>query len=316
LTGATGPQGPTGAQGPTGDTGATGTAGATGPQGPPVSFKGTWDIGTPYNIGDAVAESGSSYIALLANTGVDPALDVSGSGGHWAVLANQGATGATGLTGATGPQGPTGAQGPTGDTGATGAAGATGPQGPPVSFKGTWDIGTPYNIGDAVAESGSSYIALLANTGVDPALDVSGSGGHWAVLSKGSSPNGGIPFTTVARTLTTDSYFNPLQALSSPTADDNIFTWVPVGCTISTLQVYSKYNEDLLVDLQFNTSGAPAATSTTGLFCTVLANGNSCTATTPATISAGTFLIFYITQSDGTTPPAGTGVIWTSFGCL
>jgi len=230
--GAAGPQGAAGPAGPQGATGLTGAAGATGPQGPPISFKGAWVDSAAYSIGDAVAESGSSYVALLANTGVDPATDVAGSGGHWAVLANQGVTGATGLTGAPGPQGPTGLtgatgpqgptgltgatgpqgptgltgatgpqgptgltgatgpqgptgltgatgpqgptgltgatgpQGPIGSTGADGAAGATGPQGPPVSFKGTWDIGTAYSIGDAVAESGSSYIALLANTGV------------------------------------------------------------------------------------------------------------------------------------------------------
>jgi hypothetical protein len=154
---------------------------------------------------------------------------------------------------------------------------------------------------------------LVATTGVDPFADVASSGGNWAVVDQGVSPNGGFPFTNVARTLTTDSYFNPLQALSSSTADDNIFTWVPVACTISALQVYSKFTEDLVVDLQSSPSGAGADLSETGMSCTVLAkNGNQCKASGPVTISAGTFLILHITGNDSD----GSGVIWTSFGCL
>lgn len=129
-TGATGPQGPigptglqgtTGAIGPAGPTGAVGPIGATGAQGPPVSFIGPWNGATPYSIGSAVSEGGTSYIALVANSAIDPATDVSGSGGHWAVLALAGTAGAAGPTGATGPAGP---------TGPIGATGATGPQGP------------------------------------------------------------------------------------------------------------------------------------------------------------------------------------------
>jgi hypothetical protein len=149
LTGATGPAGPTGSQGiqgpagPSGATGATGPVGATGVQGPPVAFRGPWTSSTTYAIGDAVFESGTSYIALVANVATDPATDVSGSGGHWAVLAEQGAMGATGpagppgpmgligATGATGPAGPIGPQGSIGLTGATGATGAAGPTGAP-----------------------------------------------------------------------------------------------------------------------------------------------------------------------------------------
>jgi len=104
----------------------------------------------------------------------------------------QGPAGSTGAAGAIGPQGPigpagaTGPAGPLGPTGLTGPAGvtgATGPQGPPVTFRGTWSSGTSYAIGDAVAESGNSYVALAASTAIDPATDVAGSGGHWAVLA-------------------------------------------------------------------------------------------------------------------------------------
>ena len=79
-----------------------------------------------YLIGDAVSENGSSYIALANNLNIDPAIDVAGSGGNWAVLALKGDTGATGAQGIQGIQGVQGPQGPTGSTGSTGATGATG----------------------------------------------------------------------------------------------------------------------------------------------------------------------------------------------
>ncbi|WP_052572540.1 collagen-like protein [Holophaga foetida] len=142
--GATGPQGPVGPAGPTGDqgaqgiqgiqgaTGAVGATGATGATGAVANFRNAWSSSTTYAAGDAVSEDGTSYVALTISTAIDPATDVSGSGGHWAVLASKGATGAQGVAGPTGPTGPTGAQGiqgPQGDTGAQGPAGVAGPQG-------------------------------------------------------------------------------------------------------------------------------------------------------------------------------------------
>jgi Collagen triple helix repeat (20 copies) len=102
ATGATGVQGPVGAVGPqgpigvTGATGATGAVGATGAQGPPVTFRGTWAAATTYAIGDSVFFQGTTYISLVAaNLGHQPDTDVTNSSGNWALLAQQGATGAT-----------------------------------------------------------------------------------------------------------------------------------------------------------------------------------------------------------------------------
>jgi hypothetical protein len=472
-----GAAGTPGTVGATGTTGAAGAAGATGATGPPVNFRNAWSNSAAYAVGDAVSENGSSYIALLANTDINPATDVSGSGGHWALLAAegavgaagsqgiQGATGAIGVTGSQGIQGPTGAVGATGSqgiqgasgavgatgaTGTTGATGAAGPTGPPVNFRNAWNSSATYAVGDAVSENGSSYIALLANTNVNPVGDISGSGGHWAILAaegatgaagsqgvqgpigatgatgsqglqgttgaagatgsqglqgaagatgatgsqglqgatgamgatgsqgiqgatgaagatgatgtagsngaaatvtigttttgaagtsasvtnsgstsaavfnftipQGAAGSGGgsttgIPFTTVSRSIGVSEYFNPVQALvaiSSPA--DNIFTWVAEQCTIPSVEVYSKYSEALIVDLQYNTSGSGSATTSLGLACSVAANGSGCTGTGPVTVNAGTFLIFYITQSGGTAP-AGTGTLWTAFTC-
>jgi hypothetical protein len=126
LTGAMGSQGPQGTVGPTGANGATGPAGATGPQGPPVTFRGVWNIGSTYAIGNTVSESGNSYIAIATGTAEDPATDVGSgtSGSYWALLAKKGDAGDVGTTGSAGPAGPQGSQGPAGETGATGAQGS------------------------------------------------------------------------------------------------------------------------------------------------------------------------------------------------
>lgn len=144
VIGMTGATGATGAVGPAGSTGATGPAGPQGPQGPPISFMGAWSNSTAYSIGDAVSEAGTSYIALTANTAINPATDIAG---NWAVLAQAGAMGAAG---AIGPQGPQGVAGPTGPQGATGPAGASGGGVSSVSYvteftnPGTGSAGTTY----------------------------------------------------------------------------------------------------------------------------------------------------------------------------
>jgi len=139
-TGPTGPQGPVGAMGPIGPTGPQGAMGATGAAGPPgatgpigpkgLNWKGTWSNTTAYALDDAVLSNGSSYIALVTNTNVQP------PAAAWGLLSQKGDTGPTGAGGAQGPTGATGAtgavgpQGPQGLTGADGAAGPPGPEGP------------------------------------------------------------------------------------------------------------------------------------------------------------------------------------------
>jgi Collagen triple helix repeat (20 copies) len=170
--GPAGPAGPQGLQGPAGAAGAAGAQGATGaagPQGPPVAnFTGNYVSSTNYGLHDAVSFNGSTYVSLVAgNVGNTPSL----SPGQWALLAAQGVAGPAG---AAGPAGPAGAIGPAGDVG------AAGPQGPPVSFLGGWLVGTSYSVGSAVSFGGSSYIALVANSGREP--DVSPT--FWGVLAQ------------------------------------------------------------------------------------------------------------------------------------
>ena len=95
------------------------------------NWKGAWDSGATYGVGDAVSFNGSSYISLTdTNTGNAP--DMSPS--DWDLIAQRGATGAvgaTGATGATGDQGPAGPQGLPGPPGPVGPQGETGPKGDP-----------------------------------------------------------------------------------------------------------------------------------------------------------------------------------------
>ena len=171
ATGASGPQGPAGPlglPGPTGATGPMGPAGAVGPQG--LTWQGLWNNSTTYALNSAVAYSGSTYISLVANnTSNQPG----NAPAAWSLLAAGGPTGVAGpagTTGATGPQGPTGATGPmglvgpAGQPGVPGAAGPAGPTGPQgLTWQNAWNAAQPYNLNDAVAYNGSSYISLVAN---------------------------------------------------------------------------------------------------------------------------------------------------------
>ncbi|HEY5913101.1 MAG TPA: tail fiber domain-containing protein [Verrucomicrobiae bacterium] len=125
ATGATGPQGPVGATGPQGLTGPAGAVGPIGPQGAVgVNWRGTWTAAASYPTNDAVAYSGTSWLAKQSNSNTPPV-----EGADWTTLAQKGDTGATGPQGAVGPQGPVGATGPQGSAGPVGATGPQGPQG-------------------------------------------------------------------------------------------------------------------------------------------------------------------------------------------
>ena len=100
-----------------------------------IVWRGPWSNITAYAINDAVSYQGSSYIASVNNTNLDPEANPE----TWSLLAQKGDTGLAGPTGAqgetgpqgfTGPVGPQGLAGPQGATGSQGAVGQAGPQGP------------------------------------------------------------------------------------------------------------------------------------------------------------------------------------------
>lgn len=107
-----------------------------GPQGPPgvdgqpgLVWKGPWQEGEIYEIGDAVMFSQQSFIATARTDGsISPAETA-----YWDLLSGRGAAGADGEPGQQGIQGFQGIQGdlgPTGPQGETGEVGAFGPMGP------------------------------------------------------------------------------------------------------------------------------------------------------------------------------------------
>jgi hypothetical protein len=102
-------------------------------------WKGAWNSGTSYNVGDAVSHDGSSYLAVTDNTNSEP------PSADWDVLAEKGDAG------------------PTGATGSTGATGAKG-----LNWRGTWSSVTAYVIDDAVTLNGTSYVAVANNTNSSP----------------------------------------------------------------------------------------------------------------------------------------------------
>jgi collagen type VII alpha len=234
--GATGPMGPLGYPGPPGVAGQPGTNGAVGPagaQGPigpqgvagPTGLKGmtwlgAWDANAPYQLDDAVAYLGSSYIAIHATSGIAPGAD---NGAFWSLLSSAGASGPAGLqgpqglmgvqgpagaNGATGPMGPQGIPGPTGADGTPGLQGpqgvqgtqglqglqglqgpiglqgVAGPQGtagaPGLVWLGAWNASAPYQLADAVEYLGSSYVAIHATGGIAPGAD---NGTFWSLLA-------------------------------------------------------------------------------------------------------------------------------------
>lgn len=166
ATGAAGPQGQQGSAGLQGPAGQRGLTGPAGPTGAPVNFQGAWSGTTTYATGDAVFYKGSAWIATVPVNGNPPGISPA-----WSLLAQQGDTGTTGAQGQ---------QGATGSTGAVGATGAQGLQGPAgLRWQGTYNPGTGYRTGDAVAYNGASYVSLAdVNTGVVP-----GTGPQWSLLA-------------------------------------------------------------------------------------------------------------------------------------
>ena len=336
---AQGPAGPAGAQGPAGATGAagaTGVVGPVGPQGPPASFQGTWVAATSYGAGSVVGFGGSSYVALTANVGREPDLSPT----FWAVLAQ---AGTPGVTGAQGPAGAPGAVGVTyrgvwvaatayhandvvvfggatylaattslgaepdvspaqwavlaqnGAVGATGAAGAAATVS--VGTVMTGAAGTQAN----VTNSGTANAAVLNFTIPQGVAGTGGSGGS------GGGGTSGIPFATVFHSV---SFTVPFQSVNNANGaaseSDSVLTWVPAGCTATTLNVLSHLTNTVTVTLR---QGTPGNMTNTALSCSVASEG-TCTVSGSVTVAAGDFVDYNVTGSSGT----ALG-IWTALAC-
>lgn len=223
--------------------GAAGTNGARG-----MTYRGAWSSSVGYVADDAVYLSGSSYIALAANTNNNPATDVAGGGGKWALLAAQGATGAAGPATVSIGSVTSGASAAVTNTGSSNAAvlnftlpkgdkGDAGAQG--LTWRGTWLAATAYSPADAVALNGASYIAVRATSNVNPGTDVSNAAGNWALLASAGAagsagatgPQGPAPTLSIGTVTTGATGTDASVSLTGPSNDLKLNFTIPRGAT-------------------------------------------------------------------------------------
>jgi hypothetical protein len=244
-------------------------------------FKGAWVSGYGYAANDAVTygSPSSTYLALMANTSQDPA-DYPAA---WAVLAQAGSVG---------PSGPTGAA-------------AT------ISVNPVTITGLP-GTSASVTNTGTSMAAVLQFTIPQGAAGPPGSGGS------GGSSTSGIPFASVSHVepaggspgLTVE-YYSVNNSNSSPNESASLLTWVPVGCTVAGLNVYSQLTAQTTLTLR--EFSAPASTPTTLVTCTLAAGPSSTVCSVPngTQVSPGYFIDLSIVSQNGPTNPA----LWTALAC-
>lgn len=274
-TGSTGTSGPAGTAGPPGQTGATGSQGPqglTGPAGiPGINFRSAWSSNINYQVNDAVTYTNSTWLAIASNSGVLPGSSPSA----WALLA---------AAGATGPSGPTGAA-------ATVAVGSVS-----TSAPGTAAIVT--NSGTATAAT-LNFIIPAGQTG--PA----GTGGGTGTAASTS----GIPFASVLHSVNYSyTFFSVNNATSASTETASVLTWVPNGCTATSLAVFSTQSSANGITVSLR-SGTPGAMQLAGLSCTATAN-NRCVATGSLAIAPGSFVDLTITGANSSAAP-----VWTALAC-
>ncbi len=220
------------------------------------------------------------------NTASLPAFTIS------VIQVDQGAPGPTGL------QGPAGPIGPQGPAGATGATGPQGPAGPGFTYRNTWLPTNQYAVNDVVTEAGQTYVALQANTAIDPLADVTVSGGNWAIMAAAGAA-GAVGATGAAGTLSattsifTASWTNPgtgpantvyflaPNTNTTPTAANNSviasptvanFIVVPAACTVTVLNVGA--NNYLSPGPDTSSVQVYRNSKSTGMQCHVTTNGN------------------------------------------
>jgi hypothetical protein len=203
---------------------------STGPQGPGLNLTGAYSAANSYNIGDVVTYNGSSYASLVASNHGQPP-DTSPT--YWMLVAAQGpagTAGATGAAGATGPQGAAGPQGPIGTQGPAGPTGATGAPG--MNFRGAWSSSIYYSTSDAVNFDGSTWLALAANSNLQPDQNAQA----WTVVAQAGSqgPTGpaGAAATFSVGAVTTLAPGSPATVTNSGTTQNAVLNFgIPQGAT-------------------------------------------------------------------------------------
>jgi hypothetical protein len=223
-------------------------------------------LGASYQANDAVLFAGSTYLAQASNNGMEP--------DHypavWAVLAQQGSAGPTGPSGvaATVSVG----------TVTTGAAGSLA----------------------AVTNSGTAAAAVLNFTIPQGVAGANGSGG-------GTGGASGALSGSMYHLVSFNSIFYSVSNTNAGGSEDaSVLTWVPAGCTATTLSAYSQQLNAITVTVRQGTPGNMADTS---LSCKA-ASGGSCSVTGSVAVTAGSFVDFEVSGANGT-----PGAVWMALAC-
>ena len=209
---------------------------------------------------------GATYLALTSSLGAEPDLFPA----QWGMLA---------AAGVAGPTGPSGAAATVSvGTVTTGAAGTQA----------------------AVTNSGTASAAVLNFTIPQGAPGANGTGG-------GGGGTSGIPFAAMYHSVSFQTNF---YSVNNPNAsvneDQSVLTWVPAGCTATTLTVFSLQSNTITVTLR---QGSPGNMVSTALSCSA-SSGGSCTSTGSVAVAAGSFVDLSVTGESGLS--AG---VWTALSC-
>lgn len=327
--GVAGPQGPTGLVGPIGPIGATGAQGPAGPQG------ATGPQGSTGSQGPAGPVGATGATGLQGSIGPPGATGATGATG---LTGPQGIAGVAGPAGAQGPQGPAGvsfkgawssaqsyvANDAVSYDGSTyialatsagarpdatpsawallaqgGAAGATGPAGAVA----TVSIGTvttaPAGTPAMVTNSGTANTAVLNFTIPQGAAGANG--------GNGPGGGGGSSFVSIYHSVSFSTNFYSISNTNSSAAEaTSILTWIPTGCTATSLTVYSQQVNTITVKVRM---GVPGSMADTEMSCSV-STGSSCTSTASISVPAGAFLDLKIEGPNGQ-----QSAVWTALTC-
>jgi hypothetical protein len=150
------------------------------------------------------------------------------------------------------------------------------------------------------------------------AVTITGSGvsqsGNTLTISGGSGGGGGtsgIPFASVYHSVSyANTYFSVNNSNGSTTEStpNSVLTWVPPGCTATTLNVFSEQGGPITVTLRVGTT--PGNMAKTALVCSSVATGESCSESGSVVVHAGDFVDIEISGANST--PAG---VWTALAC-
>ena len=289
------------------------------------------------NSGQTPGLSPASW-SLLAASGTAGAAGATGSTGAQGVAGVQGASGAAGSAGATGSTGAVGmnfrgvwaqatnyaVNDAVTFAGSTYLASAQGTGKEPDVYPQAWDViaqsggagptgaaGTAATVSvgtvttlaagssATVSNSGTSAAAVLNFAIPQGAAGAAGSSGGTAVSNNAYA----AMYHPVSDAYT---YFAVNSSVMSTTESGSVLAWVPLGCTVTELDVYSQQANSVTVTLR---AGTALPLTPTTISCTPAPNG-SCTASGPVAIPAGNFIDFSFSHASGTT--AG---IWTSLQC-